>query len=775
MTSDRCGIALVVGASFTGLLTAKVLSGFYKEVIILDKGGPAEGPTVRKSVPQMGQHHILLSRGRSILENILPGIDGELSQYGSELIDYVLDGRLFTEYGECPRFESNIMIRPTSRVLLDYRIRERVRSVKNINIIYNAKWNNLILNSDKSKVLGVKYLTNGEEKSLSADLIIDASGRNSSLIKTFEKNDISVADSKRVNPYVGYATCAYEIPESLTDFKLMEIASAAPSNPRAAGLWKIEGNKWLLALIGSNKEYPSADPDEFLEFARKLTHPHIYNIIKKSKPISDISLYRGPVNEWRQFSKMKNFPNQLLVLGDALATFNPLYGQGMSIALTEILLVQELLKDNVRTIGKKHQLLINNKVKAAWPMAISEDLKWPLTDGSKITLHDKISIWYSELLLPLSTYNKRVVMTFLQIANLEKDPYALVSPSILKDIVAHYLFKNKKMNNSICTNKLEELVTKHGQHTNSHMSLQDGVEFYEVEELGVVLYKKHRSIFGDINLIFINPLCEEKNISKLIDSFEHNTPGKSVYIGNDYKVASHLKNIGYSMNQFGSEVNIPLDTFNVSGKKMKYLRNVRNLHTRGLSVHEQPWSDVDQKTVLDISKRWMSKKKVKTGELKLLSAPPRFFESWKERKFYCYDKGKLIAYVFFIPYFKNGKVYGYCAHILRNLPGTTSGSLDFIILKAIEKFKEEGVKELSLGIAPLYDIEKIEGDHFLTRVVMRFLYKFGNSLYSFKALAFHKERYRGNKVKMYYCSRDVSLARSVWAILLKTGIIGNEK
>ena len=762
---------VVLGASFSGLVTAKVLSEFYEQVVIIEKGADVTSPKSRSVVPQMGQHHILLAEGRRILESIFPGIDNELDSYGSELIDYTLDGKLFTEYGQCPRFKSNILIRPSSRVLLDFLLRQRVRKVSNISIEYHSKWLNLILSKNNSTVSGLTYIQDEKIRVLNCDTLIDCTGRNSILSKILEKNGFDVPTPVKVNPFVGYATCAYEIEDDLVDFKLMEIASSAPHNPRAAGLWKIEGNKWLLALIGSNKVYPSSDPSEYLDFASKLEQPDIYRIVKEAKAISDISLYRGPVNQWRQYSKMKDFPVGLLVLGDALATFNPLYGQGMSIALSEILVLKNTLIKKNLIFNRVLQSKINKTVNLAWPLAIAEDLKWSMTEGSKVTFSDKLSIWYSNLLLPLSRTNKRVVETFLQIANLQKGPYSLISPAILKDVFLFYFHKKEREVSRLCSRRIEELVEEYGIHTNSHMSLQSDIQYFENKELGVVLYKKHRSIFGNINIVFINPLCDDSNLEALLYDFEMNTSGKFLYIGNDQKVANVLKTKGYSINEFGSEFNIDLSEFKVSGKRMKYLRNVQNLGSKGLFVEEKKWEDVDSVAVRDISSHWMGKKKVKNGELKLLTAPPRFFESWKERKFYCYEDGRMIAYVFFIPYFKKGELFGYCAHILRSMPGTTSGSLDFIVLKAIEKFKEEGVSELSLGIAPLHDIEKINGDDSLTRKVLETFYKHGNFLYSFKALAFHKERYRGNKVKMYYCSKNISLIRSVWAILLKTGII----
>ena len=142
------------------------------------------------------------------------------------------------------------------------------------------------------------------------------------------------------------------------------------------------------------------------------------------------------------------------------------------------------------------------------------------------------------------------------------------------------------------------------------------------------------------------------------------------------------------------------------------------------------------------------------------------------RKFYCFKDGQLVGYVFFDPFFRAGRCIGYCANILRCRPGLRPpGILDFAILTALERFREEGLEWLALGIAPLHDLRRRPGDDALLRFCGRLLYRWGGSLYNFRELAFHKSRYRGRSSRLYFCKRGLGLLTTVGMALKATQVL----
>jgi lysylphosphatidylglycerol synthetase-like protein (DUF2156 family) len=331
--------------------------------------------------------------------------------------------------------------------------------------------------------------------------------------------------------------------------------------------------------------------------------------------------------------------------------------------------------------------------------------------------------------------------------------------------------------NKLTEAQRQELVRLYGYQSSAYFNLQEGVEHFGFEGLGFISYYPQKTLFGRVNIVFTNPVCHPDHMKRLLSSFFAMVPGKTIFLGVDRTMSDYLKEFNFNANQMGTEFSMPIQSYEIKGKSMKHLRHSANLGKRcGLTVKELPWSEVNAQAVKAISESWRGNKAVKGRELKLLTRPPEFRDGWGVRKFYCFQGEKLLGYVFFDPYFKDGKVAGYCANILRKDPDARpSDLLDFTILEAMKVFKAEGIEELSLGISPMFQVEKEEGDRFSLRHLQKLMYKYANSLYAFQALAYHKTRYRGNESKWYLCTDDVAFSKVVLAILFGTNLMGFKK
>jgi len=317
------------------------------------------------------------------------------------------------------------------------------------------------------------------------------------------------------------------------------------------------------------------------------------------------------------------------------------------------------------------------------------------------------------------------------------------------------------------------LISQYGEKSNSYFNFQEGIEYFDVPGIGFLSYNLQKSlILGNYYIVFSRPICAEENMQELIEAFLDVTDGQVLFAGMDDFTSNLLCKFDYKMTQMGVEFNIPLENFSVSGKKMKYLRNIQNYDKRGLVVKELSWNQVDQESVKKISQDWMGGKQIKNRELRLLSRPPQFDEEWRVRKFYCYRDKELIGYVFFDPFFKEGEIAGYCANILRSSRDESlSGILDYIIITAIKKFQEEKVPVLALGLAPLHDLKKGKDENLILRTLSEFLYEYFNFLYHFKSLAFHKTRYRGTSEEIYLCTKNISNIKVLGHLLTATNIL----
>lgn len=450
--------AIVIGAGMSGLISAKILSKHFNEVIVLEKDSISENfsPEHRKGLPQAHHQHILLMKGRELFEEIFPGFDNELADMGAPELSYSNDIALYVGHGKLPRFPSYLKVRPSRRIWIDALVRKRISALSNVEFISNIQVQHLSFDDKENRVNGVIYsafqkdeLSSVEtETTLKADLVIDCSGRGSRITKWLKQLGLSGVPSTEIDPKLGYASCLLKIPENYSGVRGIEVAPHAPDNPRAAGLWEVEKGTWLLTLIGMAGNYPPIDIEGFKAFAAALPTSAISDILNQAERISEIQSFRGTQNIWRHYEKMPNYPNGLLVMGDALCAFNPLHGQGLTlIARSAQLLDQQLLQGEKTHYSSKwvqtNYRKLNKVFLSAWMFAISEDMRWPETIGRKIDWKLKLAYRFTDKLLSTSQHSKYVTQQCLAVANMLRSPISLLLPGILLRMFWYSFYKQK--------------------------------------------------------------------------------------------------------------------------------------------------------------------------------------------------------------------------------------------------------------------------------------------------------------------------------------------
>ncbi len=389
----------------------------------------------------------MLVRGRDLMEEFFPGFDAELAALGAPLVDYTNDCALIAPAGQVPRFPSNLKIRPCRRTLIDWVVRGRLLAMTNITFLESTRVSQWVTDASNARVLGVKLEGVGADgacpTTLLADLVVDASGRTSRTPEWLKSLGYAAPDEQVVNSFIGYASRLYKKPANFKGkFRAVEVASQPPHNPRAAGLWEVEGERWLLTLIGAAKEYPPTDESGFLEFARSLSDPLIYESVRSAEPLSSIHGHRGTENRWRHYERLQRFPKGLVVMGDGVCAFNPIYGQGMTLAAMGAEALNDTLFRALRAgdhelanLARPFHAKLNKNIGPAWLLATSDDFRWPSTVGGKPDWLTRLSYRYIDLLTPLSLTSSEVVEAFLSVANMVKSPAALLHPRILGQLL----------------------------------------------------------------------------------------------------------------------------------------------------------------------------------------------------------------------------------------------------------------------------------------------------------------------------------------------------
>jgi hypothetical protein len=214
----------------------------------------------------------------------------------------------------------------------------------------------------------------------------------------------------------------------------MIVGVKPPNNPRGGALFPAEGGQWTVTLAGTNACYPPTDDAGFLEFARELSDPVIYEAIRDAEPISPIYGYRRTENQWRHYERLPRWPGGLLVMGDAACGFNPVYGQGMTSAAMGAALLDEQLRGGKHftpAFGQTYQRKLAKLLETPWLMATGEDFRWEKTEGARPGGLTRMVQGYMDRVINRARYDPRAGGAFMKVAHLVEPPTILFHPAIL--------------------------------------------------------------------------------------------------------------------------------------------------------------------------------------------------------------------------------------------------------------------------------------------------------------------------------------------------------
>lgn len=443
----RNGHAVVVGGSMAGLLAARVLIRHFERVTLIDRDRFPEEPVFRKGVPQSRHLHVLLGKGRSLLDRFFPGFSDEMVASGALMLNFTKDALWQTPAGWSERFDTNEPpLLSSSRELLEFTVRRRLVGSGRVQFVEETDVTGVTATPDGSTVTGVTVQSRANEngtrvaaEEIAADLVLDASGRASHAPRWFESLGYEAPEETTINSFLGYASRVYRIPDRFdADWRILFLQPKAPESARGGGLFPIEGGRWIVTVAGAGRDYPPTDEAGFLEFARSLRSPLLYEAIKDAEPLTSIAGYQRTENQRRHYERLRRRPERLLVTGDAVCAFNPIYGQGMTVAADDAMTLHRCLvhaEGSLTGLADRFQKAIAKGNSDVWLIATGEDLRYPTTVGATPDRISRITNRYMDRVLSVAIRNVGVNQAMGKVFNLQASPYTLFKPSVVLPVL----------------------------------------------------------------------------------------------------------------------------------------------------------------------------------------------------------------------------------------------------------------------------------------------------------------------------------------------------
>ena len=381
--------AVVVGAGVAGLATAGALAGSFSEVVVLERDDLPDRPAQRRGTSQGWHAHGILMGGQIALQELFPGIDQDFLRAGAVLLRASQDLREeWPDRDPMPQRDLGMIAYTMSRPLIESTLRRRNLQLGNVAFWPNTQVTGLEF--DGQRVTGVRCATGdeGAEHILQANLVVDASGRGELTGALLQAIGYKRPSESSVGIDMYYSTAVLDIPDNApADWKMVLTHPDAPYSHRRAVMLPIEGNRWMMSVAGRGTEKPPAAWDALLAYLKHLPTATIYDAVKHSRPIDRLARFFLPESIWRHYEELELFPDGLIPVGDAICRFNPVYGQGMSVAAKAAILLRRLLRDRAAQpdplsgLGKAFFAETQPLIETPWTMAAIPDFVYPETRG----------------------------------------------------------------------------------------------------------------------------------------------------------------------------------------------------------------------------------------------------------------------------------------------------------------------------------------------------------------------------------------------------------
>jgi 2-polyprenyl-6-methoxyphenol hydroxylase-like FAD-dependent oxidoreductase len=426
--------AVVIGAGMAGLVAARVLGDRYGTVTVVDRDALPEGSTPRRGVPQSEQPHALLVSGLYELDRQFPGIAGELIAAGATRFDAGLGLCVYRYGGRWPQSPIGAELVTASRPLIEAVVRAHVSRRPGVCIRDGVAVAGLAGGGDR--ITGV-VLDTGE--TLGADLVVDASGRGSRSDRWLAARGFPPPAKTEIKVGVTYTTRLYRRRAGdLDGWQATVVLPTPPGENRYGTVLPIEGDRWIVTVGGWHIDAPPASAAEFAAYAHSLPDPIVANLVDRAEPLTDPAVFRFPASRRRNFDRMDRLPAGYVALGDAFCSFNPIYGQGMTVAAMAARALGAALDRHggaaTAAMARDYYREAAALIATPWQFAVGGDFSFPQTTGPR-PRGIGVSNRYARRIALASQVEPDINGTFFRVQQLLQPPSVLLRPGFVARVL----------------------------------------------------------------------------------------------------------------------------------------------------------------------------------------------------------------------------------------------------------------------------------------------------------------------------------------------------
>jgi 2-polyprenyl-6-methoxyphenol hydroxylase-like FAD-dependent oxidoreductase len=409
---------------------------------MIDRDDLPEIPQHRRGVPHGRHLHALQPRGLQVMEELLPGLsktlieDGAMTGEGLAETRVLLSGQRFRQ---APTGQDGLLF---SRPFLEAHVRARVLALPQVRVLERCAIVGLTAADGGQTITGVRVVPDGgDERRMYADLVIDATGRGSRAPMWLEQLGYRRPPEERMEIGLGYATRAFRLRPGALGSDVLVVHGGTPANPRSGFLAAIEGGRHMATLGGILGDHPPTDLAGFRAFAESLIFPDIAEALVGAEPLDDGVSFRFPASVRRRYEQLRELPARLLAIGDAVCSFNPVYGQGMTVAAVEALALRRLLARHPVPDPAHYYRRIARVVDVPWQIAVGADLAYPEVPGER-TAQIRLINSYLPKLHAAAASDPSLGRAFLRVLGLMERPESLLRPDrVLRVLLGNWRWR----------------------------------------------------------------------------------------------------------------------------------------------------------------------------------------------------------------------------------------------------------------------------------------------------------------------------------------------